>query len=436
MLGNRGKYPRSFPPIVIIEERSLLQKSPSHKASWFPRGAWLIIAGVLLLGHTPAPAKPGVLIVKRGGVYYISSREQSTADQAGRRTGSLKWLPYNPQARPAPPVARRSVSVTHQPQNLRPQLMRAVTHLDSKANLQAAFSEGLPSRSQLKLKKAHDLPAGNAADSQENMWTAPRYLGRLWAKTGCRIPLTAAADNPAPPRPDLFQNYPPIQEIQAQVREACRNFLGNAQPIFAGADFMADSNPLSYCFPVAPPYSFRDTWGDWRSGGRFHHAVDIVAPDGTPVFAITSGVIHTLATWNGAGISLFLRGQDGRVYGYMHLQGYANGIVEGKPVKKGELIAYVGHTGIKRDASHLHLQVYASDSLDRDNLVNPYGLLVQLSNGQGVTDWSAPAMARRQIPAAEVVDFGPVTLSGTVPRRYQANHHKIIDASTWLPNSY
>ena len=280
------------------------------------------------------------------------------------------------------------------------------------------------------------MQVGNASDPQENMWTAPRYLGWLWAKTGCRSPLGLAASNSGSQRPDLQQNLPPIQNIQAMVRDVCKNFLTYAQAVPPGADFLADSNPLSYCFPVAQPYSFRDTWGDWRSGGRFHHAVDIVACDGTPVYAITSGVIHTLATWDSAGISLFLRGQDGRVYGYMHLQGYAEGIVEGKPVKKGELIAYVGHTGIKRDAAHLHLQVYADDSFDRDKLVNPYGLLVQLSNGKGVTDWSSPIMARRQIPAAEVADFGPVTLSGSVPRRYQASQHKIVDASTWLPNTY
>ena len=308
--------------------------------------------------------------------------------------------------------------------------------MDSRRNLNATSAKGVPDLSQLRLKKAHDLQVGNASDPQENIWTAPRYLGRLWAKTGYRSPLALAASNPGSRRPDLQQNLPPIQEIQALVRDVCKNFLTYAQAVPPGADFLADSNPLSYCFPVAPPYSFRDTWGDWRSGGRFHHAVDIVACDGTPVYAITSGVIHTLATWNGAGISLILRGQDGRGYGYMHLQGYAEGIVEGKTVKKGELIAYVGHTGIKRDAAHLHLQVYADDSFDRDKLVNPYGLLVQLSNGKGVTDWSPPTMARRQIPAAEVVDFGPVTLSGSVPRRYQASQHKIVDASTWLPNNY
>ena len=400
------------------------------------RGVWLIIAGVLLLGYTPALAKPSLLIVKRGGVYYISNREQPQSKQAVRQTPSLEWLPYTPQARPTSPVVKGSVSEMDQPQNLRPRLIKAVSRLDSRPNLKAAPAEGLPSRSQLRFAKAHDLQIGNASDPQENIWTAPRYLGRLWAKSTYRAPLTLAAPDPDPQQPDLFQNHPPIREIQALVRDACQNFLAYSQAVPPGADFLADSNPLSYCFPVARPYSFRDSWGDWRSGGRFHHAVDIVACDGTPVYAITSGVIHTLATWPSAGISLMLRGQDGKGYGYMHLQAYAPGIVEGKTVHKGELIAYVGHTGIKWDAAHLHLQVYADDSFDRDRLVNPYGLLVQLSQGKGVTDWSAPTMARRQIPAAEVVDFGPVTLSGSVPRRYQTGQHKIVDASTWLPNNY
>ena len=409
-----------------------MQNSHHQRLSpWF-RGAWLIIAGVLLLAHTPALAKPKILIVKKGGVYYITSREQPPPNQAGRRTPSLEWLPFTPQARPTFPQTR-AASETNQPLNLRPQLIKAVSRIDSRRNPHAAPAEGVPALSQLRLKKSHDLQAGNASNPQENIWTAPRYLGRLWAKTGCRSPQALAAYNPGFRQPDLAQNLPLIQEIQASVREVCKNFLTYTQAVQPGAAFSTASNQLNYCFPVAPPYSFRDTWGDWRSGGRFHHAVDIVACDGTPVYAITSGVIHTLATWPGAGISLLLRGQDGKGYGYMHLQEYAQGIVEGKPVKKGELIAYVGHTGIKESASHLHLQVYADESFDRDKLVNPYGLLVQLSNGKGVADWSPPAMARRQIPAAEVADFGPVTLSGSVPRRYQGSNHGSVGPPTWLP---
>jgi peptidoglycan LD-endopeptidase LytH len=392
-----------------------------------------MIAGVLLLGHTPGLAKPNILIVKKGGVYYITSRAQPQSNQASRHTPSLEWLPYTPQARPAFPAVNIFLPETVQPPDLWPRLIKAVSRMDSRRNLNAASAPGVPGLNQLRLGKAHDLQVGNASDPQENMWMAPRYLGRLWTKTVCRSPLALAADNSGSRRPDLHQNLPPIQEIQTLVRNACKHFLTYAEAVSPGPDFVTDSNQLSYCFPVAPPYSFRDTWGDWRSGGRFHHAVDIFACEGTPVYAITSGMIHTLSTSNSGGITLFLRGQDGKVYGYMHLQGYVQGIVEGKPVNKGELIAYVGHTGIKQDAAHLHLQVYADDSFDRNRLVNPYGLLVQLSNGKGVTDFYSPTVARRQIPAAEVVNYGPVTLSGSVPRSYQGSHHEIVDASTWLP---
>jgi len=247
-----------------------LQKSHRQRVSSLSRGAWLIIAGVLLLGHTPAIAKKSLLIIKKGGVYYISNREQPQANQAGRHTSSLKWLPYNPQARPSSSGDKTSISVTDQSTNLRPRLLKAVTLLDTRRHLNAA-ADGVPGLSQLRLTKAHDLQVGNASDPQENMWTAPRYLGWLWAKTGGRAPLALAAHNPDSGQPDLQQNPPSIQGIQALVQDVCKHFLANAQPIPAGPDFFADSNPLSYCFPVAPPYTFRDTWGDWRSGGRFHH---------------------------------------------------------------------------------------------------------------------------------------------------------------------
>jgi len=256
------------------------------------------------------------------------------------------------------------------------------------------------------------------------------------AKIGYRSPPTAVAHNLGSRQQGGPQDLPPIQEIQALVREVCKNYFKYAQEVGPGADRFAMSNDPVYCFPVAPPYSFRDSWGDPRSGGRLHRAVDIVAADGTPVYAITAGVIHTLETWPEAGISLLLQGQDGKGYGYMHLQEYAEGSVVGKTVKKGELIAYVGHTGIQRDAAHLHLQVYPDHQFDRAELLNPYGLLVQLCHGQGVTDLNQPHLARQRIPTADLLNYGTVSLSSSVPPRYQGNQRRAKDAGVVLTNSY
>jgi murein DD-endopeptidase MepM/ murein hydrolase activator NlpD len=288
-----------------------------------------------------------------------------------------------------------------------------------------AFSKDVESLMQLRLKKADESPVVNFSDPTENIWMAPRYLGKLFAKPGRPLPLAATAPDPDSQRIKQHRGLPPIQEIRAEVQDACNNFFKNAQeqlPQLAhmkpGADSSAYWNQHGYCFPVAPPFSFKDTWGDPRNGGRYHSAVDIFAYEGTPVYAITSGVIHQLAIGPESGIFLLLRGQDGRGYGYMHLQGYAEGITEGKTVKRGEIIGYVGRTGILESSAHLHLQVYFDHSFDRDKLWNPYGLLVQLCNGKGGTDLLDQKIASRRIPGVDAINYGTLRLTNFVSPRY------------------
>lgn len=79
---------------------------------------------------------------------------------------------------------------------------------------------------------------------------------------------------------------------------------------------------------------------------RPHHGVDYAAPAGTPVMAVGDGVV-TMKGWSGGGgNTLKIRHENGCMTGYLHLQGFARGVATGKRVRQGEVIAWVGSTGV------------------------------------------------------------------------------------------
>jgi murein DD-endopeptidase MepM/ murein hydrolase activator NlpD len=90
-----------------------------------------------------------------------------------------------------------------------------------------------------------------------------------------------------------------------------------------------------------------------------HYGVDFAAPTGTPVKAVAAGVISK-AGWHG-GNGRFVKMRHDSVYesGYAHLSKIASGIKPGAHVKQGQVIGYVGSTGLAT-GPHLHYAMYRS----------------------------------------------------------------------------
>jgi len=94
---------------------------------------------------------------------------------------------------------------------------------------------------------------------------------------------------------------------------------------------------------------------------RPHYGVDYSAPRGTPVVAIGDGKIIQ-AGWNG-GYGRYIMIRHNSVYstGYGHLSGYGTGIRAGRYVKQGEVVGYVGSSGLST-GPHLDFRVYKNGS--------------------------------------------------------------------------
>ncbi len=88
-----------------------------------------------------------------------------------------------------------------------------------------------------------------------------------------------------------------------------------------------------------------------------HNGVDFAAQRGTPVRAVGDGII-TQAGWNGSyGKAIDVQHDSTYMSRYAHLDRFAEGIQNGTPVKKGQIIGYVGSTG-RSTGPHLHFELH------------------------------------------------------------------------------
>lgn len=93
---------------------------------------------------------------------------------------------------------------------------------------------------------------------------------------------------------------------------------------------------------------------------RPHYGVDYCAPAGTPVRAVGDGTVIHCQYSGGAGNFIKIRHTNGFMTGYMHLIGYARGIHNGKHVVQGDVIGYVGSTGLST-GPHLDFRVWRNN---------------------------------------------------------------------------
>ena len=89
---------------------------------------------------------------------------------------------------------------------------------------------------------------------------------------------------------------------------------------------------------------------------KMHRGTDFAAPSGTPIMASGSGTV-TRARWcGGGGNCVKIKHNSTYETIYAHMKGFARGIKEGKKVKQGQIIGYVGSTGMST-GPHLHYEV-------------------------------------------------------------------------------
>ena len=107
---------------------------------------------------------------------------------------------------------------------------------------------------------------------------------------------------------------------------------------------------------------------------KVHTGVDWAAPFGTPIFAAGNGAIEEIGLKGGYGKYVRIRHANGYETAYGHMTAFARGLNVGSRVRQGQVIGFVGSTGLSTGA-HVHFEI-----LINDRFVNP--MTVKLPRGR------------------------------------------------------
>jgi hypothetical protein len=211
----------------------------------------------------------------------------------------------------------------------------------------------------------------------------------------------AAPARKKPPTPkSKKQKTPPPPELPAGERRGPAPLL----PIPTGLQPRLTAG--RYVFPVYGPSSYIDTFGAPRADVSYHHGDDIFAPLGAPALACADGFVFSVG-WNDIGGNrLWLKDTQGNEFYYAHLSAYSPLAQNGRRVKAGQVLGFVGNTGdAEGTPTHLHFEVHPVSLLfmGYDGAVDPTPYLdawkrLQDVSFENVAGW---------VPLAGVTDPAP-----------------------------
>ena len=208
------------------------------------------------------------------------------------------------------------------------------------------------------------------------------------APPGAADPAAGVSSPPPAPAPlfvDLFRVRPDRRpELVASMPAHRRSIVhdvaspgeyivrAQAELTTSGRATLAIRTLASLPFPVADvPRGMQSGFGvDRDAGRRQHQGIDIFAPRGTPVRAVTGGIARAGSNRLGGTVVWVYAPGEGRTFYYAHLDRHAIGAVA--MVAAGDVIGYVGNTGNARTTPpHLHFGIYEDGPIDPWPFVQP-----------------------------------------------------------------
>lgn len=145
---------------------------------------------------------------------------------------------------------------------------------------------------------------------------------------------------------------------------------------------------------------------------KMHTGVDWAAPTGTPIVASGGGVVEKAGWMSGYGRQVRLRHANGYETTYNHMSGIGRGVTPGATVRQGQVVGYVGSTGLSTGA-HLHYEVMING-----RFVNP--MTIKLPRGRELDGQELAKFGQERERIDGLLGRGPAaaaTRGGAAPER-------------------